>query len=119
MTFWAIDFFYDCAIMCIRIIVSLCILFNIIYGGNIMLKCLKDQRVWCAVSGAAAIIIGKKVITAQKTRQLTVSGLAKCMKLKNDATAAFQNMKDEASDICYDAKEEAGLNESAEEVEEA
>lgn len=31
------------------------------------------------------------------------------MKLQNDAKAAFQNMKDEASDICYDAKTEAGI----------
>ena len=32
------------------------------------------------------------------------------MKFQNDAKAKFQSMKDEASDICYDAKTEAGLN---------
>ena len=31
------------------------------------------------------------------------------MKLTHDAKKSFQNMKDEASDICYDAKAEAGL----------
>lgn len=35
------------------------------------------------------------------------------MKLQKDAKAAFQNMKDEASDICYDAKTEAGIHEDA------
>lgn len=34
------------------------------------------------------------------------------MKLQSDAKAAFQNIQDEASDICYDAKEEAGLNDN-------
>ena len=45
------------------------------------------------------MVIGKKIVTAKKTRQLAVSGLAKGMKLQNDAKAAFQNMKDEAQDI--------------------
>lgn len=71
----------------------------------------KNEKLWCAIAGAAAVIVGKKVIKSKKTRQLAVSGLAKGMKLQNDAKEAFQNMKDEASDICYDAKTEAGLTE--------
>lgn len=71
----------------------------------------KNEKLWCAIAGAAAVIVGKKVITSKKTRQLAVSGLAKGMKLQNDAKEAFQNMKDEAADICYDAKTEAGLAE--------
>ena len=84
-----------------------------------MLKCFKNEKLWCVVGGAAAMVIGKKIVTAKKTRQLAVSGLAKGMKLQNDAKAAFQNMKDEASDLCYDAKVEAGIHnteESADEV---
>lgn len=75
-----------------------------------MLKYFKNEKLWCAIGGAAAIIVGKKVLTAKKTREIAVSGLAKGMKFKSDAKAKFQNMKDEASDICYDAKTEAGLN---------
>ena len=61
--------------------------------------------------------VSKKIITAKKTRELAVSGLAKGMKLQNDAKATFQNMKDEAQDICCDAKEKAGIdNEVDEEV---
>lgn len=77
-----------------------------------MANLFKNQKFLCALGGAAAVIVGKKIITAKKTRQLAVSGLAKGMKLTHDAKEVFQNMKDEASDICYDAKTEAGLDET-------
>lgn len=64
-----------------------------------MLKCFKNEKLWYAVGGAAAMVIGKKIITAKKTRELAVSGLAKGMKLQNDAKATFQNMKDEQDRI--------------------
>ena len=73
-----------------------------------MLKCFKDEKFWCAVGGAAAVILGKKVVKAKKTRELAVTGLAKGMKLTSDAKSAFQSMKDEAQDLCYEAKEQAG-----------
>ena len=82
-----------------------------IKGGLYMLKVFKNEKLWCAV--AAAVIVGKKILKADKTRSLAVTGLAKGMKLQKDAKAAFQNMKDEASDICYDAKTEAGIHEDA------
>ena len=82
-------------------------------GGLYMLKVFKNEKLWCAVAGAAAVIVGKKILKADKTRSLAVTGLAKGMKLQKDAKAACQNMKDEASDICYDAKTEAGIHEDA------
>ena len=82
-------------------------------GGLYMLKVFKNEKLWCAVAGAAAVIVSKKILKADKTRSLAVTGLAKGMKLQKDAKAAFQNMKDEASDICYDAKTEAGIHEDA------
>ena len=82
-------------------------------GGLFMLKVFMNENLWCAVAGAAAVIVGKKILKADKTRSLAVTGLAKGMKLQKDAKAAFQNMKDEASDICYDAKTEAGIHEDA------
>lgn len=33
------------------------------------------------------------------------------MKLTNDAKTALQDMKDEAEDLCYEAREQAGLSE--------
>ena len=82
-----------------------------------MLKCFKDEKFWCAVGGAAAVILGKKVVKAKKTRELAVTGLAKGMKLTSDAKSAFQSMKDEAQDLCYEAKEQAGLNANADNAE--
>ncbi len=75
-----------------------------------MANIFKNQKFLCALGGAAAVIVGKKILTAKKTRQLAVSGLAKGIKLSHDAKEVFQNMKDEASDICYDAKTEAGID---------
>lgn len=75
-----------------------------------MANIFKNQKFLCALGGAAAVIVGKKILTAKKTRQLAVSGLAKGMKLTHDAKEAFQNMKDEAADICYDAKIEADID---------
>lgn len=76
-----------------------------------MTNLFKNQKFLCALGGAAAVIIGKKIVTAKKTRELAVSGLAKGMKLTHDAKEVFLNMKDEAVDICFDAKAEAGLDE--------
>lgn len=76
-----------------------------------MLKCFKDEKFWCAVGGAAAVILGKKVVKAKKTRELAVTGLAKGMKLKSDAQSALRSI---ASDICYDAKVEAGIDDEEE-----
>lgn len=81
-----------------------------------MLKCFKNEKLWYVVGGAAAVIIGKKILKAKTTRQIAVTGLAKGMKMQNDAKEVFQNMKDEAADICCDAKEEAGIKEAETEV---
>lgn len=50
-----------------------------------MWKCFKNEKLWCAIGGAAALVIGKKIVTAETTRKLAVSGLAKGMKLQSDA----------------------------------
>jgi hypothetical protein len=79
-----------------------------------MLSCFKNEKVLCALGGAAAVIVGNAVLKSKKTRQLAVSGLAKGMKLQSDAKETFRNMKDEAQDICCDAKAEAGLADETE-----
>ena len=79
-----------------------------------MKNIFKNKDFWLVVAGAAGAVVGKKVIPAKKTRELAVKGLAKGMKFTDDAKTAFRNMKDEAQDICYEAKEQAGLNEESE-----
>ena len=59
-----------------------------------MTNLLKNKNVLCALGGAAAIVIGKKIISAKKTRQLAVTGLAKGMKLAHESKEVFQNMKE-------------------------
>ena len=70
----------------------------------------KNEKFWLVIAGAVGSAVAKKVLKAKKTRELAVQGLAHCMKFTADAKAAFQDMKDEASDICNDAKAEAGLD---------
>ena len=67
----------------------------------------KNEKFWCVVGGAVGSVIAKKILKAKKTRECAVKGLACGMKFTADAKAAFQDMKDEASDICNDAKKEA------------
>lgn len=69
-----------------------------------MNKFYKNEKFWYVIAGAAAVVVGKKILKSDTTRNLAVSGLAKGMKLQSDAKAAFQNIQDEASDICYDAR---------------
>lgn len=78
-------------------------------------KCLKDCKFICFACGAIAAVAGKKILKSEKTRQACVQGLAKGMKLKHDAQATLQNIKEEAQDICYDAMMEADIEETAEE----
>jgi hypothetical protein len=68
---------------------------------------VKNEKVLCFVSGVLAATYGVKALKSDKTRKACVSGIAKCMKLQKDAQETIQNMKDEAEDICHDAKQEA------------
>lgn len=54
-----------------------------------MKNLFKNQKFLFALGGAAAVIAGRKIITAKKTRELAVSGLAKGMKLTHDAKEAL------------------------------
>jgi hypothetical protein len=84
-------------------------------GFFMLSKYLKDCKVICFACGAVAAVIGSKIIKSDKTRQACVKGIAKGMKLKHDAQATLQNMKEEAQDICYDAMQEANIDDYIEE----
>lgn len=77
-------------------------------------KYLKDCRFISFACGAAAAIVGSKILKSDKTRQACVKGIAKGMKFKHDAQVTLQNMKEEAQDICYDAMQEADIKETEE-----
>lgn len=71
------------------------------------LKCFKNEKLLCFLGGAAAATLGVKALKSNKTREVCVKSLAKGMKLQKDAQETFQNMKEDAADICYDAKQQA------------
>ena len=68
---------------------------------------VKNEKVLAFVGGILTATYGVKVLKSDKALKTAVSGLAKCIKLQNDARETFKNMKEEAEDICYDAKQEA------------
>lgn len=65
---------------------------------------LKDCKFICFTAGIAAAVVGKKIAKSPKTRELCVNGLAKGMQFKDDAREALKNMKEDAEDICFEAK---------------
>lgn len=69
----------------------------------------KNEKFWCVVAGVVGPTIIKKILKAPKTREYAVKGLAEGMKITADAKASFQDMKNEAADICNDAKNQAGV----------
>lgn len=69
----------------------------------------KNEKFWLVMAGAVGSAIAKKILKAPKTREYAVKGLAEGMKITADAKAAFQDMKDQAADICNDAKNQAGV----------
>lgn len=71
--------------------------------------CLKDKKIAYFIGGVVTAIVGTKIAKSKKTRELCVSGLAKGMKLQKDAESAFQSMKEDAQDLCYEARVESGL----------
>ncbi len=86
-----------------------------------MFKCIECVKNFCEsnsgkcfILGVASAIVGMKVLKNKKTREVCVSGVAKTMKLYKDAQVAFQNIKEEAEDICYDAVEEGEADENKE-----
>ena len=67
----------------------------------------KNKKVWSYVGGLATAIVGSKILKAPKTRELCVKTIAAGMSAKNSAAACIQNIKEDAQDICKDAKEAA------------
>ena len=57
--------------------------------------------------GVAAALVGAQVAKSPKTRQLCVNGIARGMQLQQEARAALQNMKEDAQDLCAEAKQKA------------
>lgn len=67
----------------------------------------KNEKVLSFIGGAAAVIVGSKILKMPKTRELCVKGIAGGITAKNNVSAAIQNIKEDAEDLCADAREQA------------
>lgn len=57
--------------------------------------------------GFAAATLGVKALKSKSARNVAVKTLAQGMKIQDDAKECYENIKDEATDIAYDAKIES------------
>lgn len=84
-----------------------------------MYEWMKKEKTLCFIGGAIAGLVGLKVVKAKKTRELTVKAIAKGMTMKDCLMEEAANMREEAEDICNEAKTVAKMNsENVEEFEE-
>lgn len=82
-----------------------------------MKNILKNDKVCFFAIGALAATVGVKFLASKTFRGGCVKAIAGGMKMRDDATSCLTKMKEEAQDICFDAKMESGLcdDEAAEE----
>lgn len=59
-------------------------------------------------AGIATALIGKKVIESQTAKELTTKAMAGVISAKKDAEETFQDIKENAEDIVFDANAENG-----------
>ena len=72
-----------------------------------MIKCCENPKFLCFIGGIAAALAGRAVAKSPRTRQACVNGIAKSMCLHQDAQVAFRNMKEDAEDLCSEARQRA------------
>lgn len=66
------------------------------------MQLLKNEKFLIFTAGVATALIGKKVLKSQSARRFAVKGMAAGMKLQKDVFEAFQNIKEEAADLCLE-----------------
>ena len=69
-----------------------------------LLKIIMSKKALCFIGGIATATVGKQLLKSKTTRELCVKGVAYGMRLQKDAQETFQNIKEEAADICHDAQ---------------
>lgn len=71
---------------------------------KIMNKIFKSKALWTFVGGMATALVGAKFAKSDKARELAVHSMASTMKMKDDAMATFESLKEDAQDIYHEAK---------------
>jgi IMP cyclohydrolase len=68
---------------------------------------LKNEKAMIFLGGVAAGTIGAKVLKSKAAKKLYVSTLANGIKLQQDAQQLFETMKEDAEDMCCEARKES------------
>lgn len=76
---------------------------------------ITSKKVLSFLGGVATATIGVKILKSAPVRNAAVKTIAAGMKLQQDAMSTFEAMKEDAQDLCYEARQQA---EAAEETEE-
>ncbi len=66
-----------------------------------------SSKLWCFVGGMAATCVGGALSRNTAVRNAAVNGVAQGMLLKEGAQDAMQSIKDDAEDVCADARTQA------------
>ncbi len=72
-----------------------------------MLNWITKERKWIFAAGAATGLAVLGILKTKKARELAVKGVAGGMLLKDKALETAANIKEEAEDICAEAKASA------------
>ncbi len=72
---------------------------------NCIDKAYAHKHALIFLGGIATAVVGKKILESEKTKEACTNAMAKVLAAKSDAEETFQNMKDDAEDIAFDAKE--------------
>lgn len=72
-----------------------------------MFDCFKKDCITCFAVGAVAGILGLKMAKTDKARNLAVQGIAQGMMAKDCAMEELTNLREEAEEICKEAREVA------------
>lgn len=67
---------------------------------------LKNEKAMIFLGGVAAGTLGVKVLKSKAAKKLYVTTLANGMKIQQDAQELFESMKEDAEDLCFEARKE-------------
>ncbi len=70
-------------------------------------KFVTSKHVLIYVGGLITATCGSKFLKSKCARKAAVNTLAKGMKLRNDVMSAFESIKEEAQDICFEAQKQS------------
>lgn len=66
----------------------------------------KNEKAMIFLGGVAAGTLGLKALKSKTAKKLYVTTLANGMKIQQDAQQLFETMKEDAEDLCFEARKE-------------